>query len=970
MLRGVPQGTVTFLFTDIKDSTPLWEEAPTDMAEGLRVHDAIVRATIERHGGYVFATSGHGFGAAFSTATDAAAAAIDSQEQLRDDAAVNFLVRMGLHTGEAIERDRNYFGGEVNRAARLMSLAHGGQVLVSDATEVLLGNRVALRPLGEHRLRGLCGRMSVYQVVADGLPTEFPVLRSVDYFTGNLPQQLSSLVGRETVVAEVAELARASRLVTLSGVGGVGKTRLALEVGAEVAGEFPDGVWMVELASVGDPASVPAAIATVLGITPQGNAALIDTVADALGGRRLLLVVDNCEHVLGAAGSAIGTILGRSGGVKILATSRETLAVDGETVLNVAPLALQGGVTSDAVTLFVDRAQAVRPNFGLSEPDTATAVTEICETLDGLPLGIELAAARMAAMSAVEVRDRLADRFRLLTGSVPGPERQLTLRHALEWSYDLLTGDEQELLRRTSVFAGGFDLTSICALVDGADDVDVLRHLDSLVRKSLLVADHTVTRTRYSLFETVRQFAEDRLAEAGALERTRDRHAEYFARDSAARWEHWNGPGWRETVDWVEAELGNLRAGYQWSAGRGELEVATDIAAHAGLMGFSVQLFETLAWTEQLLEPATAAAVRRLPRLYTAAGYACFAGRAEAARANAHRATELEVDSRYDACEPGYASFVEALGHVYCGDLDRYVELTAAVAHEYGSDRGYGLASYVDGLQSAGRIKEALALTEESVAAARSLGNPYWISYALWIAGLAFSKADVRRAFAAWDEGVAFVREHRVQFFAGFLARDAARLHTSDGEPEAALVLFAEAIAAFHRAGNVPQLIITLASVPALFERLDRRAPAAMLLGALSREPSSFHHVPELGDLGDRVSRELGKARATELMAGGAALDLGDAAVYARQQIEAALRDPGPRPRQTRPGGLSRREIEVLRLVADGRTTGEIATQLFISSRTAEHHIQNIYTKIGVSNRAAATRWAVKHKVVDDLVAG
>ncbi len=691
----------------------------------------------------------------------------------------------------------------------------------------------------------------------------------------------------------------ASRLITLSGVGGVGKTRLALEVGAEVAGEFPDGVWMVELASVGDPASVPAAIATVLGITPQGDSALIDTVADALGGRRLLLVVDNCEHVVAAAGSAIETILGRSGSVKILVTSRETLAVEGETVLTVAPLALEGGVTSDAVTLFVDRARAVRPNFGLSEPATATAVIEICETLDGLPLGIELAAARMATMSAVEVRDRLAERFRLLKGSMPGPERQLTLRRAVEWSYDLLTDDERELLRLTSVFAGGFDLTSICAVVEGADDVDVLRHLDSLVRKSLLVADHAATHTRYSLFETIRQFAEDRLAEASGLERTRDRHAEYFARESAARWEHWNGPRWREAVEWVEAELGNLRSGYQWSAERGELEVATDIAAHAALMGFSVQLFETLAWAEELLRPAAAADVRRLPRLYTAAGYACFAGRAEAARSNAHRATELEVDSRYDACEPGYASFVEALGNVYCGDLDRYVELTGTVAHRYGSDRGYGLASYVDGLQSCGRIEEALGLTEESVAAARSLGNPYWISYALWIAGLAFSKADVRRAFAAWDEGVAFVREHRVRFFEGFLARDAARLHTSDGEPEAALVLFSEAIAAFHRAGNVPQLIITLASVPALFERLDRLAPAAMLLGSLSREPSSVHHVPELGDLSDRVSGKLGKRRAAELTSAGAALDLSDAAVYARQQIDAARRDPSPRARMS-----------------------------------------------------------------------
>ncbi|MDQ1467639.1 MAG: hypothetical protein QOH10_2054, partial [Actinomycetota bacterium] len=786
MPRGLPVGTVTFLFSEVEDSARLWEEVPADLADALRVHDAIVRGTIERNGGYVFGTGGDGFRAAFSTAADAAAAAIQSQEQLRDEVAVDFVVRMGLHTGEAAERDRSYFGSEVNRAVRLMSLAHGGQVLVSDATEVLLRNRVALRPLGEHRLRGLHGRMSVFQVVADGLQAEFPALRSVDYFAGNLPQQLSSLVGREKAVAEVADLVRSSRLVTLTGVGGVGKTRLALEVGAEVAGEFPDGVWMVELASVGDPASVPAAIATVLGITPQGDAALIDTVADALGGRRLLLVVDNCEHVLAAAGSAIAAILHRSGNVKILSTTRENLAVDGETALAVAPLALEGGATSDAVALFVDRARAVRPDFGLREPDTAAAVTEICETLDGLPLGIELAASRMAAMSAVEVRDRLADRFRLLRGSTPGPERQLTLHHAVEWSYDLLTDDERDLLRLMSVFAGGFNLTSICALVDGADDVDVVRHLDSLVRKSLVVADHTATRTRYSLFETIRHFAEDRLAETGALERSRDRHAEYFARESATRWEHWNGPGWRDAVDWVEAELGNLRSGYQWSARRGELEVATDIAAHAALMGFSVQLFETLAWAEELLAPATAADVRRLPRLYTAAGYACFAGRAQAARVNAHRATELEVDSRYDACEPGYASFIEALGAVYCGDLDRYVELTGAVAQRYGSGRGYGLAAYVDGLQSCGRIEEALALAEESVAAARSLGNPYWISYALWIAGMAFSKTDVRRAFAAWDEGVAYVREHRVQFFEGFLARDAARLHTSDGEPEAA----------------------------------------------------------------------------------------------------------------------------------------------------------------------------------------
>ena len=530
-----PSGTVTFLFTDIQDSTRLWEEAPAEMATALQVHDTILRGAIERHGGYVFATGGDGLCAAFSTAATAAAAAIESQQELCADDTTAFGVRMGLHTGDAIHRDRNYVGSEVNRAARLMALAHGGQILVSDTTEVLLRGRVTLRPLGEHVLRGLRGRIAVFQVVADGLRSQFPVLRTVDDFVGNLPRQLSSLVGREALVADVAELVRTNRLVTLTGLGGVGKTRLALEVGAELAGEFPDGVWIVDLAAVGDPAALPATLATVLGITPQGDVPLIDTVAEALAGRPMLVVVDNCEHVLAAAASAMDAILGRSGSLRIVATSREALGTPAEAIVTVSPLTLDGGVTSDAVTLFVDRARAVRPNFEVQDPDTAAAVTEICETVDGLPLGIELAAARMAAMSAVEVRDRLADRFRLFQGGASGPQRQLTLRHAVEWSYDLLTDDERALLRITSVFAGGFDLTSICAVVDvvdvvdEVDEVDVVRHLESLVRKSLVVADHAAARTRYSLFETIRQFADDRLADAGELERTRDRHAAYFA---------------------------------------------------------------------------------------------------------------------------------------------------------------------------------------------------------------------------------------------------------------------------------------------------------------------------------------------------------------------------------------------------------------------------------------------------------
>jgi predicted ATPase/DNA-binding CsgD family transcriptional regulator len=959
---------VTFLFTDIQDSTRLWDESPAEMAAAVQVHDAILRSAIHRHDGFIFATGGDGFAAAFATPAGAATAAIESQRELAADPNVPFTVRIGLHTGEAVERDRNYFGSEVNRAARLMALGHGGQILVSDTTAAMVRGRLTLRALGEHILRSPRGRIAVYQVVADGLRTEFPVLRSVDHFAGNLPQQLSSLVGREQLVTDVAERVRSDRLVTLCGVGGVGKTRLSLEVGAELASEFPDGTWIVELAAVRDDSAIPAAIATVLGITPRGDVALLDSVAEAVAGRRLLLILDNCEHVMSGATQAAEAMLGRGGTVRIVATSREPLGLREEVVVTVHPLTVHGGTASDAVTLFVDRVRAVRPNFEIQDPTDATAVIEICETLDGLPLGIELAAARLAAMSAVEVRDRLADRFRLLRATTSGPERQLTLRHAVEWSYDLLSETERALLRTTSVFASGFDLPSLAAVAQNEDEIDVLQTLDSLVRKSLLIADHAAPRTRFGMFETIRQFAVDRLIDAGDDDTTRDRHAAFFGHEAVAHWDHWNGPGWREAVDWVELELSNLRTGFRWASDRGQVEVATDIAAHAALMGFSVQLFETLSWAEEVIDAAVAADVRRLPRLYTGAGYACFAGRPEAARRNAHRATELEDAGGYDPCEPGYSMFVEALGQVYCGDLDRYVELTGEVVRRYGATRGYGLASYVDGLQSSGRVEEALALTERSVAAARDLGNPYWISYALWIAGMAFSRADARRALAAWDEGVAFGREHHVQFFEGFLARDAARLHTSDGEPEAALVLFGEAIAAFHRAGNVPQLVITLASFPALLERLERFDAAAVLLGALSRQPASFHHVPELADIIGRVSARLGQ-RAPELEATGAAFDLNDAAVYARQEIDAARRDPTPRERPARPGGLSRREREVLRLVATGRTSQEIGAELFISTRTAEHHIANIYTKIGVSNRAAATRWAVTHRVVDDAVA-
>src|SRR5947209_1029645 len=605
MATAPPTGTVTFLCAAADDSSSRRDDWPDATATAIDWYGANGRDAIVRHGGYVFAASDDGLAAAFATAVDAAEAAIELQQRmLTDRDKLGFEVGVGLHTGEAADSAGSYLGTESDRAARLTSIAYGGQIVVSETTELLLRARMTLRPLGEHRLRDLRRRMTVHQLVAEGLPSEFPSLRSADPSKGNLPEQTTSFVGRDALLVEVADLVRANRLVTLGGAGGVGKTRLAMEVGAGLADEFPDGVWVVDLAAVGDAASVPAAIATAVGVLPRGDGNVIDAAADVLSNRRALVLLDNCEHVLPAVSAAINVILARSGTVRVLATSREYLWIPGETLREVPPLAVDGGIASDAVQLFVERARAVRSTYGLQDPQTAEAVNDICQTLDGMPLGIELAAARMAAMSAVEVRDRLGARFRLLRSHTAGPERQQTLLRAVAWSYDLLDVDEQKLLRNASVFSGGFDLLSIATVV-GIDDVDVLGHLDSLVRKSMIVADHTTTRTRYRLYETIRQFAEDRLTEAAARERMRDGHAAYFAGAAMARWEHWNGPGWRDAVDWVEAELGNLRTAFRWCRQRGNVAAATDIAAHAALMGFSVELFEPVAWAEELLESAS-----------------------------------------------------------------------------------------------------------------------------------------------------------------------------------------------------------------------------------------------------------------------------------------------------------------------------------------------------------------------------
>jgi predicted ATPase/DNA-binding NarL/FixJ family response regulator len=762
----------------------------------------------------------------------------------------------------------------------------------------------------------------------------------------------------------VAELVLANRLVTLTGVGGVGKTRLAVEVAGRLADHFPDGVWMVELASVSDPGAVADAVANALGVAPQGDVPVGDAVVEALAGRRLLLVVDNCEHVAPSAARMIEQIMNRSAAPKVLATARDSLWIAGEQRAAVPPLDLEGGADSDAVALFVERAGAVRSGFGVDDPATAAAVIEICRTLDGLPLAIELAAARMAAMTAIELRDRLEHRFRLLVGAHHRPERQRTLEQMVAWSYDLLSDEERMVLGAAAVFAGGFELGYLTRLIDGRDEIAVLSVLDALVNRSLVVVTQHRDSSRYHLLETIRQFVADRLAASGTLNSRRDRHAALFADEAAARWERWNGPGWAAASGWIVTELANLRSAFRWSQRRGHIAIATDVAAHAALMGIAAQQFEPVAWATELLDAATHADVARLPRLYTAAGYACFTGRPAIAAEHAHTAAALAGQPGYDPCEPGLATFVEALGRVYSGDLPRYVELAAVVAGMPGSARAYGLPAYVDGLQACGQAEAALGLVEESIAAARELGNPFWVAYALWTAGLALANTDPTQALAAWDEGMEVVRAHGVDFFEGFIARDAARIHTLHGDVDVALDLFATAIDSFQQAGNVAQLTITVALVPRALERVQRLEAAATVAAALMAEPASRHHVPELAELAARLEVALGQPVHARCVARAGGLDLNGAANFAREQIAAIRAERAAT--NAPPSGLSRREVEVLKLLADGLTTREIATRLFISAKTADHHIQHIYTKTGVSNRSGATRWAIDHHLVPD----
>ncbi|MEB3983590.1 adenylate/guanylate cyclase domain-containing protein [Mycobacterium sp. 663a-19] len=874
MTVAAPSGVVTFLFTDIEGSTRRWESDADAMRSALAAHDKVLRTAIEAHDGFLFSHTGDGVVAAFASPIAAVNAAIDAQRELQ------LPVRMGLATGEAEMRDGDYFGAVLNRAARVMAAGHGGQILLADSTAGLLSG-VQLVDLGARRLRDVPMPVQVFQVRADGLRADFPALRALDGRPGNLQPSVTSFIGRQPEVAELQAAAKAHRLVTLTGVGGVGKTRLALEVAARLADEFPDGAWFFDLAAVADPAAVPDAVAAVLGIIQQPGKSVADSIAAALEGRARLLVFDNCEHVRDATADLVEAILAASATVKILATSREALGVVDEQLWPVPSLDADA-----AAALFVERARRVAPAF---VADDTGAVTEICRRLDGIPLAIELAAARMASMTASEVRDRLDQRFRLLVGSRRGLSRHQTLHHAVAWSYDHLDDAEKRVLERCSVFAGGFDLQSACAITgspDAPDEFATLDLLDALVRKSLLVADRSSGRTRFSMLETIRQFAEDQLVASGEADDVRNAHARYFAEREADVLALWDSPRQREAYEWFRAELANLRTAFPWAADHGDVDVAAPIAIYGPILGNQGGNYEPIAWAEELIEPARAVDHPRLGVLYVMASTCYMVGRTGAAVGYSDAGLAL-LDSGRDYELPFGDEGVLGGPYLFNGEPIRQVEWCRAQLARGRDTHAQTQTQLVIALVAAGAVDEAMTATEGLIDAAEATRNPYMLSLALFAYGFAFRDADPAAAREAMRRGMVVARDSGNRFTEAGLAVALSTLEATHGDAVAALDYVLVAIRHFDDAGNTGHIGVPLAVLIVLLDRLGRCEPAAVIAG-FGVDPLSTAGFPQVNTTLTHLRDVLGEATYESLARRGQTMTAAEVATYAYDQIDRA----------------------------------------------------------------------------------
>ena len=919
-MSSPPTGTVTFLFTDIEGSTKMWERHPQAMQRALSRHDDILREATQEHGGYVFKTVGDAFCCAFPTTPDALEAALVAQQELFaeewGEEIGTVRVRMALHTGAAEERDGDYFGPSVNRVARLLSAGHGGQVLLSLPTHELVRDQLptgaALMDLGERRLKDLFRPERVFQFLAPGLPSEFAPLRTLESHPNNLPLQPTPLVGREREVGEIAQRLRSAevRLLTLTGPGGTGKTRLALQAGADLLEEFEDGVFFVALATITDPELVPSTIAGPLGVKESAGQPLIETLKNYLQEKQMLLVLDNFEQVLQGA-SAMGKFVAACPKLKVLATSRIPLRLYGEQEYPVPPLALPDPrvlpplkvlTQYEAVRLFVERARAVKADFEVTN-ENAPAVAEICARLDGLPLAIELAAARVRILPPQKVLERLSNRLKLLKGGARDlPTRQQTLRGTIDWSYDLLEEDEQTLFGRLSVFAGGRTLEAIEEVCDPDGDLDALEGVESLVEKSLLRQEEEVGgEPRFVMLETIHEYAREKLQESGEAEEIKRAHAEYFLTLAEEAEAELKGPRQLEWLDRLEAEHDNLRAALQWSLGGGDRELGLRTGGALewfwyarGHLSEGVRcLEEALSKGGEAPKDARAKALGGLGNLAIEQG---DLGRAETSM---REALALYRGLGY---KKGEANSLSNLGIIEMlrgenRQAKALLEEGLAAARESGDDQSISYVLNSRALASAhgqGDLEQANALWEEALALARKLGATQLVQAVL--ANIAYAESVLgnhERAEALAGEALTLSREVKDTLSEAYILLTLGIAKMEGGDHERARALLAESLVLHQELGvnrNIAEGLEGMAEVAGGREE-DRRA--ARLWGAADalRETTDSPwlaserrlHEPYLAAVRSRMD----EADWTEAWEEGRAMSLGEAISYALEEEEA-----------------------------------------------------------------------------------
>jgi predicted ATPase/class 3 adenylate cyclase/Tfp pilus assembly protein PilF len=791
VVASPPTGTVTFLFTDIEGSSRMWERSPQAMQAALARHDELLRRAIEQRCGYVFKTVGDAFCCAFPTAPDALEAALESQRSLlkeRWGESTPLRVRMALHMGAAEERDGDYFGPPVNRVARLLSAAHGGQVLLSLPAQELVRDQLpsgtSLRDLGEYRLKDLFRPERVFQFLVPGLPSEFPPLRTLEAYRNNLPLQPTPLIGREKEVSEVCDLLRGdeTRLLTLTGPGGTGKTRLALQAAADLLDDFPDGTFIAQLATLTEAELLLPALAETLGVRETAEQPLDESLKDYLKERRLLLVLDNFEQVLEAA-PTVTELLAEAPGLKVLATSRAPLGLYGEHVFPVPPLALpdlksppplERLTQYEAVRLFVERARAVKPDFSITN-ESAPAVAEICVRLDGLPLAIELAAARITMLPPRAMLQRLTSRLKLLTGGARDlPERQRTLRATIEWSHALLDESEQVLFGRLAVFSGGRTLEAIEAIcgADGDLPVETFEGVSSLLDKSLLRQEEGPGgEPRFVMLETVHEFAREKLGQREEAEEIKRAHAEYFLTLAEEAYTELKGPDQLEWIERLEVEHDNIRAALSWASQPKEVEVALRLGGALwefwSMRGYHS---EGRRW----LEDALAMDGRVSPEVRAMA----LAGVGELASAQG------ELDRAQEACKEG-------------------LEL---LAHETKEEASEAKLKLLVSLGSVALVREeygqAKQLFEEGLALSRGMSDTWWLAtFLLRLAIVPHYLGDSERATELTEQSMDLFREQGDKNSLAWCLNNLAMMVYSHGDLRRAAQLTEEAIALFRELG-------------------------------------------------------------------------------------------------------------------------------------------------------------------------